>query len=80
MLTCSVYISINLPNDTQSLSNQKEYNFLNNIIELECSEELSGYLYDIDRQVGIDQETDLENSENGFDSNFVSEIIVEEDN
>ena len=78
LLTCSVNISIHSPNDTQSLSTQKENDFLNNIIELECSEELSDYLYDIDRQVGIDQETDLENSENEFDSNFVSEIIVEE--
>ena len=78
LVTCSVYISINAPNETPSTSDQNENDFLDNMIELECSEELDDYSYDVDQQVGIDQELDLENSENDFDSNFIAEIIVEE--
>ena len=78
LLTCSIYNSSKTPNGLQSSSAQKENESLDNIIELECSEELSDYCYDVDRQVGIDQEIDLENSENVFDSNSVAEIILEE--
>jgi hypothetical protein len=78
LVTCSDYISINRPYDNQSLCDQKELKSLDNLIELECREELGDYVWDADPQVGINLEIDLENSENESDSNFASQIILDE--
>ena len=39
---------------------------------------MGDYVWEADPQVGLNLEIDFINSENGFDSNFVPHIIMEE--
>lgn len=56
----------------------KELIALKKIVELECSEEQGDYAWDTDPAIGINLERESENTENDFNSNFISELIFHE--
>jgi hypothetical protein len=45
---------------------------LDNLIELECSEEFGEFSWEVDEQVGLNLEDKLISEENEFDSSLVS--------
>ena len=52
---------------------------MDNLIDLECSEDFGVYSWKVDQQVGINVENRLICEENAFDSSLVSSIIVDEE-
>ena len=70
IMTCSTYNS-NLPIDKTAVQ-------LDNLLELECLEQLGDFDLNADEQVGINLELALEKEENEFDAKYVSNILQDD--
>ena len=70
MLSCTIHNS-HLPVDTLSVH-------LDNLLELECLEELGDFDLDADMEIALNLEATLEKEENEYDANFVSNILNDE--
>lgn len=57
----------------------RESIILDNLLELECVDELGEFAWESDRQIGLNLEKSIDEEESNFDSSFVAGIIVEED-
>lgn len=66
-MSCSTY-NLNLPIDNAAVH-------LDNLLELECLEQLGDFDLHADEHVGIRLESALEKEENEFDANFISNIL-----
>ena len=67
IMSCSTY-NLNLPIDNAAVH-------LDNLLELECLEQLGDFDLHADEHVGIRLESALEKEENEFDANFISNIL-----
>lgn len=76
---CTKYIHVNTNNSGIEPPLNRESVILDNLIDLECSEDFGVYSWEVDQQVGINLENRLISEENAFDSSLASGIIVEDE-
>lgn len=75
---CSKYIFLNSSSINDEPPTNRESVMLDNLVELECSEDLGDFMWDVDPQMGIDLETKSDEDENNFDKSFVSNVVIDE--
>lgn len=77
ILSCNKYITQHTSNIDIVVADNESV-LLDNLIELECLQEFGDYDYDADMEGLLAIESNSEKEENSFDSNFVSNIVIDE--
>jgi hypothetical protein len=77
ILSCATYISTHSSMTNVAVVDNISV-VLDNLLELECLQEMEDFDCDVDVQSGLNSEMNMEEKENNFDSNFVSNILCED--
>ena len=75
---CSKYIFMNTGRESSEPPINKESIYLDNLVELECIEDIGDFIFDVDTQVGLNLEKKTEDEEKEFDRSFIEGIIIDE--
>ena len=78
MTYCNKYAQINSIEIAEIINCDDEMISLNNLIDLECAEEMEDFDWNADRDELLNREKQLEKSERLSDTNFADEILLDE--
>jgi hypothetical protein len=76
---CTAYVFVASKDSGITPPLDRESIILDNLLELECVDEIGDFAWDIDRQIGLNLERTIDEEESNFDSSFVAGIVVEDD-